>query len=293
MGRGWLLASGAVVLAILLGPSRASGEMTKQQCVKANGDAQVLRTAGRLGEARAQLESCGDASCPDLVRADCLQRLDELERAQPTIVFDVKDASGADVSDVIVTVDGKPLASKLTGSALRVDPGDHQFEFTAPGQPAVVRRLVIKEGEKDRREPIALGSSPPATVGSTAEPESSSSAPNRQRTLGLIVGGVGLAGVVVGGVFGLMTFSAVSQQNSDCPQAGCANRAQALSDHSTADTDGTISTVSFIAGGALLAAGAILFFTAPHPDGEPSAARFVVMPTVGLGAGGASLRAEF
>jgi hypothetical protein len=42
----------------------------------------------------------------------------DLERAQPTVVFDVKDDAGNDLTDVKVTVDGNPLADKLTGTAL-------------------------------------------------------------------------------------------------------------------------------------------------------------------------------
>jgi hypothetical protein len=285
-----LLAVVGAVAAVLLGTSLASGQMTKEQCVKANADGQALRNDGKLTDARALFVACGGASCPALVRTDCLQRLDELERAQPTIVFDVKDATGADASAVSVTVDGKPLASQLTGAALRVDPGDHRFTFAAPGQPPIVRRFVIEEGEKDRRERILLAPATPASVETT---EGTPGDWSRQKTLGIISGSVGVAGIVVGSIFGIMTFSAAGQQKTDCPQAGCANHDQALSDHSTAVTDGTISTVAFIAGGALLAAGAFLFYTAPQAGSPRPAARLIVAPSVGPAAGGFSLRAEF
>jgi hypothetical protein len=44
--------------------------------------------------------------------------------------------------------------------------------------------------------------------------------------------------------------------------------------------------VSFIAGGALLAGGAILFLTAPHPQEPAPAAALAVTPGVAPGGGG-------
>jgi hypothetical protein len=49
-----------------------------------------------------------------MVRDDCTRRLDELDKAQPTIVFEAKDGAGRDLTAVQVTVDGKPLVESLT-----------------------------------------------------------------------------------------------------------------------------------------------------------------------------------
>src|ERR1019366_8465548 len=95
-----------------------------------------------------------------MVRDACTKRLDELEKAQPTIIFRAKDASGQDVSAVKVTVDGRPLADKLDGTALPVDPGDHVFTFTTADQPPVTKTFVIGSGEKERREPVIFGGAP-------------------------------------------------------------------------------------------------------------------------------------
>jgi hypothetical protein len=82
------------------------------------------------------------------------------------------------------------------------------------------------------------------------------------RTTGVIVSGVGVASLVVGGVFGGLTFASWDHANSECPShSGCS--AQASSDRSNALTFGTISNVGFIAGGVLLAGGLTLYFTAP------------------------------
>jgi hypothetical protein len=137
-------------------PAAPAAEVTKDQCVDANTKAQSLRRERKFRAAREQLSLCVDVHCPAMVRDDCAQRLDELERVQPTIVFDAKDGSGRDLSEVRVTIDGKPLADKLDGAALAVDPGAHSFTFEVVGQPVVTRNLVLKEGEKLRRERIPM-----------------------------------------------------------------------------------------------------------------------------------------
>jgi hypothetical protein len=97
-----------------------------------------------------------------MVRDDCVKRLDELESAQPTIVFSVTDGAGHDLVAVKVSVDGAVLAEKLDGAALEVDPGAREFTFEVAGQPPVKQTIVIREGEKGRSERIALGPAPQA-----------------------------------------------------------------------------------------------------------------------------------
>jgi hypothetical protein len=138
-------------------PPAASGDVTKDQCIDANTKAQSLRRSGKLVATRAQLAICADPHCPAMVRDDCTQRLDDLERIQPTIVFDAKDGAGNDLSDVRVSMDGKPLVGRLDGTAVAVDPGPHAFTFEVSGQPSVTKGFVLKEGEKLRRERVVIG----------------------------------------------------------------------------------------------------------------------------------------
>jgi hypothetical protein len=156
-----LVVSAVAVLSLL--PARAFADMTKDQCVDANAQAQALRKDGKLSAARDQLRACAAASCPAMVRDDCTRRLDELDKVQPTIVFMAKDAAGQDVRGVVVAVDGATLTHKIDGSELPVDPGEHVFTFTAPGQPPVTKTFVLGVGEKDRREQVLIGGGPPAS----------------------------------------------------------------------------------------------------------------------------------
>jgi hypothetical protein len=252
-------------LALLLVVTSARADMTKDECVDANTAAQSLRRGGKLAQARVNLHACGDPSCPALVREDCARRLDEIERAQPTIVFDVKDPAGADVLAVRVTADGQPVADKLEGTPLAIDPGEHELRFEVPGQPVVTRALVIKEGEKDRLLHVVVGIATPASP-ALAPPEPRATAPRArigtQRALGLTAAGTGVAGVAVGAVIGLMASARWNDAKSECGTAAdCPAHAQAVSDRSATVTLGAGSTVAFVVGGVLLASGAVLYLT--------------------------------
>jgi hypothetical protein len=324
-----LVAPIAVFSAFGSAPVRADATITKDQCVDANGDGQELRREGKLSAARAKLLLCANQSCPAIVREDCNRRLDELEKAQPTIAFEVKDASGAGVSAVKVTVDRKLLTDVVDGTSLQVDVGRHAFAFEIAGQPPVTRTLVITEGVKGRREVVQMGAAslaaiptaaspaatlplkpapagetpvaheqaaPGATVPRDAERPAASGTMVTQRVLGLVTGGVGLAGVALGGVFGLLTISEKGNQQDDCPSStSCTSdgHARAVTDHSNGMTDGTIATAASIAGCALLVGGAVLFFTAGNAREHPATTGMLIAPHVSLGGGGMLLRGVF
>lgn len=302
----------SIASALVLAPVQAVADLTKDQCIDANTQAQTLRRDGKLAAARAELQKCGDPSCPAMLRDDCSRRTDELEKSQPTVLFDAKDGVGHDLVAVKVTIDGQPFADRLEGKSLKVDPGPHVFSFAAEGQPPLTQTFVIKEGEKERRERIVFGSPPtstavpapvpapggapiPGTALPSTPPDSSvGGGVSSRKIVGLSIAGAGVAGIAVGSVFGLLTASAANQQKTDCASpTSCAHVGQATTDHSTAQTDGAISTIAFIAGGALLVGGAVLFFTGSRSSESPATSGLVVAPGVGPGGGGVLLRGTF
>lgn len=302
----WWAASVAVTLG--LSPLCARADLTKAQCIDANTKGQDLRRDGKFSAAREQLRTCAVSSCPALVRDDCTKRLDDVERAQPAIVFDVKDAAtGRDVSVVKVTVDGRPLAEKLDGTALPVDPGEHVFVFTVPDQAAVTGTFVLKEGDKERRERIEIGHAvptapapPPPDAPSSILPSSAPPSEARsgggmgaQRILGLVVGVAGVGVGVVGTVFGLLTQSEVRQQQKECPSTPNCMRGQAETDHTNAIKDRAISTLGFATGGALLVTGVALFLTGGRSSESRAAAGTQLLPSVGPAGGGIAIRGKF
>jgi hypothetical protein len=247
--------------------ARAAGPKVAE-CLAATETSLTLSAQHKLRAARAQLLVCSAASCPVDVRAECAHRIDELNAAVPTVVFAVKTAAGRELSAVKVMMDGEVVADHLDGSALALEPGTHEFTFETAGEPLWKATLLLHEGEKNRHEPIVIGGTAP-----TAPPPSdgSNTRHHTQRLAAFVVGGAGVAGVVVGSIFGTMTFAEWSAVNSLCSQhSDCPNAA--VTDHNTTVTYGVVSTAGFIAGGVLLAAGLTLYFTAPKDNA----------PTVGL-----------
>jgi len=279
-------------IAALVGaaPARAA-DPTVQECLAVTETSLKLRTDHHLRQARAQLAVCSSATCPRSVREECTHRIVEVNAALPTVVFAVKTQAGEELAAVRVTMDGELVADKLDGTALSLDPGSHEFRFEVAGKPAVTVTLILHEGEKNRRESIVVGAPepmpPPAPVvppaaasASVAVAPPAEGAGRTRRIAGIALGSAGLGGVVVGGIFGALTFSAWSAANSACSShRNCS--AQALSDGSNASTYGTVSDIGFIAGGILLAGGVTLFLTAPK-DARPAAALRVVPGGLGV-----------
>jgi hypothetical protein len=258
---------------LVVAASDAAGESPgKVECVSANESAQDLRRAGKLHDARTHLATCLSTSCPRPVREDCAQQLADVEAAIPTVVFVVKDASGNDVGEVRVTVDGAPLKSTSAGEAHGMDPGEHRFQFESAGFRTAETTVVLREGEKKRRllvslEPLSNGPEAPAT---DAGPSVSTSAPAHkaaaapvgvQRTVGLALGGAGLAAGIAGGILGILAKTTYDRSGPECSATHCS--AQGSRDRQAAFGQATAADVAFVAGGALFGAGLVLYLTAP------------------------------
>lgn len=269
IGRGLpLLLTGALVFSAL--DARAE-DPTKASCIAANEGAQTLRDTGKLQAARAQLLICVAQSCPSVVRADCAEQLAAVDKAMPSMVFEVKDAAGNDLSAVNVTVDGAPFADRLDGSAVNVDPGVHVFEFSAEGHEKISKKFVIGAGASGRREALAF---PPTAVGTTSpslsiEPEPRSSSGGEQRLLAYGLGGLGIVGLGIGAYLGLHASSTYSDALTHCPSGPSSCDAAGVQGGDDAHKGATISTIAIIAGSALVVGGVVLFLTAPKGSSKP------------------------
>jgi hypothetical protein len=82
-----------------------------------------------------------------------------------------------------------------------------------------------------------------------------------QRVIGITMGGVGAAGIVAGLIVGLVAKSKYDDAASACDGSACRDDMVSLSRSAT--QLGRASTFSFLAGAAVLAGGAVVFFTAP------------------------------
>jgi hypothetical protein len=283
---------------------------SKEECIDANAQGQNLRREGKFSSARQALRACADSACPAVLRTDCVKRLDELDAAQPTLVLEVKDSTGVDVAQVVVKIDGNEVEASRRGAALPLDPGQHTFVFEAPGRTSVSRTFVVTEGERGRRERVVLESTevvrpaprpaPPMAEVKARPPrrEEESTGLGARRTIALAMGGVGIAGLAAGTVFGVLAMGKKDAQVEACASSAVctpAGHEEALSAHTSAQTFGAISTTGFVLGGLLVAAGATLFFTAPSETSRASGARagWFVAPAVSGNGGAMTMLGRF
>src|SRR5262249_37200287 len=112
--------------------------------------AQRAYLAGKLRDARERFVLCARADCPSVVREDCETSLAQVDAKQPTVVVVARDATGHDLWDVRVYLDGLRLLDRLDGRSVPVDPGAHTFRYVADGYGAVEESVVVREGERQR-----------------------------------------------------------------------------------------------------------------------------------------------
>jgi hypothetical protein len=276
----------------------ARADVPTAACVEADTQAQKLRREEKLGATREQLRICTDPSCPALVRDDCAQRLDELDKVQPTLVFEVKDSQDRDITAVKVSLDGRLLVESVAGAAIPVEPGPHTFTFETAGEKPVTKEFVLREGDHARHEPILFGVRT-KTAAPTAAPAQLYYVPHGrvQRTVGLLVGGVGVIGLGLGALFGELASSRWSAAMKVCPSSPTCTTGdytQANQDRNNALTLAPVSTVAFIAGGVLAAGGIVVFATAPGGSWSDRPPLGLELTPGGVpGASGMTLRAWF
>jgi hypothetical protein len=228
------------------------------------------------------------------------RRASLLEPRLSRLVIEV--APEARVEGLEVRRNAKPLDAAMFGSAIPVDPGEHTIEVVAPGKKAWSTEVVVEPKPGKRTVHVPLLEDAPAPRREARVPAATSAAPaasswSAQRTAGLVLGGVSLAGIAVGAVFGVETLSKMSEARN---QHGCTNDdpprcgAGGVKLHQDANTTANISNVAFAAGGAALITGLVVFLTAPSSEAAPSTALEVRLgPPAELGTAGLSLRGSF
>jgi hypothetical protein len=97
------------------------------------------------------------------------------------------------------------------------------------------------------------------------------------RTVGLIVGAVGVAGLVAAGVFGGLTLDAVGKRDALCPPTAQCNDARAFVLHDRAALTQDLGTFISIGAGAALVTGVVLFFVGA--PASPPAVSFFATPS--------------
>ena len=167
-----------------------------------------------------------------------------------------------------VDLDGEPLPSSRWFLPLFLDPGEHGLVVNAKGKAPRLILFVVPQGPSVQtvRVPELVDvskekASPPRALAKEVSPA--------RRNAGLVAGGIGIAGLAVGTVFGVRALSLRDDIGAHC--AGNACDPQGMDSRESARASATVSDVAFALGLVGVGIGAWLLFTAPSRPAPRSA----------------------
>ena len=201
---------------------------------------------------------------------------------------------------LVVTVNGSALKDFTVQVPLPIDAGTVAVSASAPGYKPWSGSATAADGQLTTIVVPALVAAPKEVTpgGRAYDPAAAAAEADTRRKRHLFAigaAGVGVAAIVVGGVFGHQASSNFDQSKRDCggnlDMCPGSSIAAAQSAFNSANSDATASTVLVIVGGAALAGAAVLWFTAPTVEQQPVAWR--VTPSVDLHGGGLVLSGGF
>jgi hypothetical protein len=198
----------------------------------------------------------------------------------PRLTVELK---GASANDIELRLDGVVIASALVGAEQMVDPGTRRVAGRR-GEQEVSEEVTLAEGERksvtlrfvpSSTDEAGTAAAPQAANGSrTTSPDTAQDEGQDQelrKLLGWVAVGVGGAGVGFGAVTGLL---AMSKRSTLQDEHGCVDNSCLPEDQDEVDAYNglrTMSTVGFIAGAVVAAAGVTIVLTTPG-ESEPATA---------------------
>jgi hypothetical protein len=197
----------------------------------------------------------------------------------------------------VVQRDGTVMADAALGVGLPVDPGEHVVTTEAPGRPTREQRISIAKGEK-KQLVLELAPAPaPETAAAQSDKALPPEKPARsdgRRYATYVIGGIGVAGLVLGGVMGGLALGKKGTVTDHCGSA-IAQKDKAACDSigfeavKAGRTVALVSTVGLAAGGAAIGTAVVLLLTEPKraKPKEGSSGGWRAAPALQVGSDGA------
>ncbi len=201
---------------------------------------------------------------------------------------------------LVITRGGVEIPKSNYGVALPLDAGVYTIAASAPGRTSWSAQVTVKDGGETMVVDVQLAEPPvvkPVIVAPPPPPAPPPEKPSNPgpalRIGGLITLGVGIAGGVIGGIFGAQAKAKYNQSLAHCrTDQFCNDEGVSLRD--AAKMRAGVATGAFIAGGVLAAGGIIMLVLAPRLTpkraGEGAGlARLEIAPSAAPGFAGVSL----
>lgn len=225
------------------------------------------------------------------------------------LVHKLKITTAKPIEGAVISRNGEKLpAAIVVNNETKLDPGKYTFELSAKGKKPITKEVSIPETpgtttlDFPAMEDAPVEATAPTAPGDAAPGGGSTIVVNDgsgQRTVGIIVGSVGILALLTAGGLQILANNEDSESrelreraNADETSVEQRSRFAAAADsHKDAAKNNQLIAIITGAGGVvLLGVGAVLFFTAPSAkaSGKPR-----VLPAVGPGYAGASFGFSF
>lgn len=188
-------------------------------------------------------------------------KVDELEKKLSYVKLEVA-AANASIEGFTIAIDGKFISIAAAGTRIPLDPGDHAVDARAPSRITWSERFDVAAGPSEKTVAVPALKDAPAEAPPPPVATDTASPGGTQRSLGWAALGVGAAGVVVGGIFGLRTIAEKNTVDEHCAGSFC--NAMGLEANEAAKDAGTVSTIAFSVAAVAVVAGVVLLVTAPR-----------------------------
>jgi hypothetical protein len=213
----------------------------------------------------------------------------------PSVVILVE---GAEVSEVSLLIDGKPVPASVVGLKRPIDPGAHQFEARRK-ESVAVEELTLQEGESASvilRLPPEVSKEAPLPAPEPPRPKSDAAPPPTgapvpvyvdegvtQRTVGWIGVGAGVLGISAGVATWMLALDKGADLDDTCPDRTCDPTPENIDTLDAYETFRTATIISLVAGGVALGGGLAVLLTAPS---RKAARAQAIEPWIGAGSAG-------
>jgi hypothetical protein len=202
------------------GAPAAGGATSAASCESSYEKAQTDRLAGHYISASAAALACSQIQCNQAIVRECLRLYESLEQDTPTLVFSARKGEGGELVDVKVEMDGKQVADKITGRAMAVDPGPHQFAFIDPVRGRIETTETARVGDH-ARVIEAVFPDPNAKNAPPGEPGAADQGAKAQGSKGIppmtyVLGGVAVVGLASFAFFRISGVGDYNHYNSTC-----------------------------------------------------------------------------
>ncbi len=197
------------------------------------------------------------------------------------------NVSGTGAGDV-VKVRGREIPESEWGKPMPVMPGAVRVELVQTSGKETVKEINAEAGSSPTVDLAPDVAAPPASQKDEGTSVSTDSSKWDMRTWSYVAGGVGAAGIVTFGVFGILNNSKHSSVEDQCNNGVCPKSAQ--SDADTGRTYQTVANVGLVVGIVGLGTGTALYFLS---DKKKEKAGLTHVPQVSIGARSVTVSGTF